>query len=117
MEPPLGERIRELRLKSGISLRKLAEMVGRSPPFISDIELGRRFPSVPVLREIATALGVEFEELRKYDARESMSQLKEFARRDANWSFALRTVAERASKGKLSGEEFLKRVNRGSTDG
>jgi transcriptional regulator with XRE-family HTH domain len=113
---PLGERIRELRLESGISLRKLAEMVRKSPPFISDIELGRRFPSVPVLKEIATALGVEFEELRKYDARESMSRLKELARKDAGWSFALRTAAEEASKGNLSAEEFLKRLKGSATD-
>lgn len=113
---PLGEKIRELRLRSGISLRKLAETVKKSPPFISDIELGRRFPSASVLRDIATALGVEFEELRKYDSRESMSQLKELARKDAGWSFALRTAAEEASKGKLSADEFLKRLKGTSSD-
>ena len=112
----LGERIRELRLGAGMSLRRLAELVEKSPPFISDVELGRRFPSEPVLKAIAAALDVDFEELKRYDARESMSKLKDLARRDADWSFALRTAAEEASKGNLSAEEFLKRLKGGATD-
>lgn len=71
---------------------------------------------MPVLKEIATAIGANFEELRKYDSRESMSQLKELARKDAGWSFALRTAAEEASKGKLTAEEFLKRLRGSSGD-
>lgn len=71
---------------------------------------------MPVLKDIAAALGVEFEELRKYDARESMSRLTELARKDAGWSFAFRTAAEEALNGNLSVEEFMKRLKGDSTD-
>ena len=45
IEISLGERIHKLRDKAGLSLRKLADQIGISSPFLSDIELGRRFPS------------------------------------------------------------------------
>jgi transcriptional regulator with XRE-family HTH domain len=34
--------IREVRKKAGVSLRKMADILGYSPAFISDVELGRR---------------------------------------------------------------------------
>jgi len=37
-----GRRIRDLREKSGMSLRRLAKEMGFTPPFISDLERGRR---------------------------------------------------------------------------
>lgn len=37
-----GTLARELRLKSGLSLRSLAKMMMISPAFLSDLELGRR---------------------------------------------------------------------------
>ena len=51
---PLGEYIRELRQQKDLSLRDFAKRLGgKSAAFISDIELGRRFPSDPVLEDIA----------------------------------------------------------------
>lgn len=117
MEPvALGDRIRELRIESKISLRKLAELVGKSPPFISDVELSRRFPSDPVLQRIAQVLQVEFQDLKKLDARESVSILKQLAQKDPGWGFALRTTAEQATKGKLSAEELIRKLNSPSAD-
>ena len=52
----LGEKTRATRLERGISLRQLAAKVGCSPPFVSDIELGRRFPSEATLASIANTL-------------------------------------------------------------
>src|SRR5271166_3501441 len=40
----LGQRIHELRDKADLSLRGSAKKIGISSPFLSDIELGRRFP-------------------------------------------------------------------------
>ena len=45
----LGQRIRELREEKDFSLRELAKKSGVTAPFLSDIELGRRYPSEKVL--------------------------------------------------------------------
>ena len=113
----LGERLRELRVEAGISLRKLAQTIGKSPPFISDIELGRRFPADEVLEAIARLLGADFDELKKYDHRESISILKQLAQKDPSWGIALRTAAERAKKGTLTAEELVRRLDSSGADG
>ena len=113
----LGERLRELRIAAGISLRKLAEAVGKSPPFISDVELGRRFPSDEVLASIAHVLRADFAELKRYDHRESISILKQLAHKDPNWAVALRTAAERAKKGTLTAEELVKKLDNSGSAG
>jgi len=58
IEISLGQRLRELRDKADLSLRELAKKVGISSPFLSDIELGRRFPSEEILAKLAGALNV-----------------------------------------------------------
>jgi transcriptional regulator with XRE-family HTH domain len=59
----LGQKIRELREARQLSLRALAEKVGVSAPFLSDLEHGRR--GTEKVDEIARALGVNANELRK----------------------------------------------------
>jgi len=49
----LGARLRELREFSPYSLRELARELEISAPFLSDIELGRRFPSDQILEKLA----------------------------------------------------------------
>ena len=53
IEISLGQRIHELRGKAGLSLRKLADQIGVSAPFLSDIEFGRRFPSDAIFTKLA----------------------------------------------------------------
>lgn len=59
----LGQRIRELREEKGLSLRALADKVGVSAPFLSDLEHGRR--GTERIPEIAKALGASSKELEK----------------------------------------------------
>lgn len=106
----LGTRIRELRLARDISLRQLAARVEISPPFLSDIELGRRHPSRKVLTRIAAEVGVSFEYLSQYDARPSVTELKRLAETDGGWSLALRTAAEQIKAGDLTAEGLLERL-------
>jgi transcriptional regulator with XRE-family HTH domain len=47
----------------------LAKKVGIFSPFLSDIELGRRFPSEEILAKLAKALNVPLEYLKQYDNR------------------------------------------------
>lgn len=56
--PEVGRRIREERLRLGMSLRKLARDVGVSASMISQIETGKSQPSVSTLYAITSALGV-----------------------------------------------------------
>ena len=61
--PWLGQRLREERLKRGISLRGLARSVGVSASMISQIETTKSQPSVSTLYAITNALGVSIEDL------------------------------------------------------
>ena len=54
----VGERIRQLRLDSGMSVRTLATKSGFSPSLISQVEHGQVMPSIGSLERIAMALGV-----------------------------------------------------------
>ena len=54
----VGERIRQLRLGLGISVRALAARTGFSPSLISQAENGQVTPSIGWLERIAMALGV-----------------------------------------------------------
>ena len=72
----LGAYIKELRKKNDLSLRELAKRLGgMSAAFLSDIELGRRYPSDEVLAKMATQLGVTLEDMKKRDARLPMPPL------------------------------------------
>jgi transcriptional regulator with XRE-family HTH domain len=67
--PPVGERIREERLKRGLSLRALARAVGVSASLISQIETGKSQPSVSTLYAITQALEISVEDV--FDAAEA----------------------------------------------
>ena len=53
----LGQRIRDLRETSGVSLREVATVAGISIAFLSDFELGKRSCRRHTLGKIAEALG------------------------------------------------------------
>lgn len=54
----LGSRLKEIRLKSGLSLREIARQLDVSPSFISQIENGKSQPSVATLYSFAKLLNV-----------------------------------------------------------
>ena len=53
----LGLRIRQARLEADLSGTQLARLIGKSQPYISDLERGQRTPSLQTLQAIAAALG------------------------------------------------------------
>ncbi|NEM92356.1 helix-turn-helix domain-containing protein [Galbitalea soli] len=59
----LGSRLKELRLKSGLTLRALARSADVSPSFVSQIENGKSQPSVATLYTFSRLLGVTVDEL------------------------------------------------------
>src|SRR6266481_6032118 len=104
----LGEKIRELREHKDISLRELAKKLEISAAFLSDVELGRRYPSKKVLKQIALALEVESEELEKYDTRPPVEEMRRWVQGDPAFGLALRKVIDK----KISPEELMKLVGK-----
>lgn len=106
----LGQKIKELRDTADLSLRELAKILDVSAPFLSDVELGRRFPSDDVLAALAKALKVPLEELRQYDSRQPVADLKKMIESNPGLGFAFRTVVEDMKDGKLTPEALAKRL-------
>src|SRR5438874_13169256 len=104
MNKTLGERIRELRESLDLSLRELAEKIDVSAAFMSDVELGRRYPSENVLRDIAKSLGTSVEDLQKYDTRAPVEDLKRLASSNPAYGLAFRTIVEK----NINAEDLLK---------
>lgn len=112
IEISLGKRLRELRDGVDLSLRELAKRVGISGPFLSDIELGRRFPSEEILAKLASALNVPFEDLRQYDNREPIADLKRLMDSNPKLGFAFRRAVEKVKSGELTAEDIIARLGK-----
>ncbi len=54
----LGAKIRKMRLSQSLSLAKLADKIGKTSSYLSQVERGLAEPSITALREIAKALEV-----------------------------------------------------------
>ena len=105
MKKTLGGRIRELREGKDYSLREFAKTLGDvSAAHISDIELGRRFPSEALLHKIASLLGVPVEELHQYDNRAPVEEIKRLSEADPEFGYAFRMLVEKD----VTPEEILK---------
>ncbi len=90
----LGEHLRELREKKDLSVRELAKRIQVSPPFLSDVELGRRHPSEYVLGKLAHELETTAADLQKHDSRPPVQELKRIAAANPAMGFALRKVVD-----------------------
>ena len=112
IEISLGQRIRELRDKADLSLRGLAMRIGISAPFLSDIELGRRFPSKEILAKLADALDVSPDELKQHDTRGPIADLKRIMDSDPKLGFAFRTVVEKIKNGELTAEDIVAKLSK-----
>src|SRR5229473_3346001 len=96
MPKTLGQRIRELRDEKDYSLREFADKLdGISAAHISDIELGRRYPSEDLLKKMADKLGTTVDDLRSYDSRAPVEDLKRMSESDATFGLALRKLVDK----------------------
>lgn len=59
----LGPRLKDFRLRSGLTVRQLARQVNVSPSFISQIENGKSQPSVSTLYAFSQSLNVSVDDL------------------------------------------------------
>ena len=115
MSTKLGETIRTFREEAGLSLRELARKVNVSAPFLSDVELGRRFPKEETLQAIATVLKINPEELSKFDHRESVADFKRLLETNPALGVALRSAVTKVKTGKLTTDDLAKKLGGGRT--
>lgn len=59
----LGSRLREARLRSGLTLREVARQLGVSASFVSQLENGKSQPSVVTLYSLTQLLGVSIDQM------------------------------------------------------
>jgi len=87
-------------------MRELARKLDLSAAFLSDVELGRRHPSEQVLAALARVLGATVEDLRSYDTRAPVEDIKRLAASDPAWGLAFRRILD----SNVSSEDLLKLV-------
>lgn len=63
----IGRRLREARVRQGMSLRSIAQAVGVSPSLISQVETGKTQPSVSTLYALVNQLGISLDELMGHE--------------------------------------------------
>ena len=59
----IGSRIRKIRIKCGLTQFQLAELIDVSAVFLSNMETGKKLPSVEALIHIANALDVSSDDI------------------------------------------------------
>lgn len=103
----LGERIRELRKELDLSLRELARSLDVSAAFMSDVELGRRYPTEEILAKIAKKLRTTLDDLQSHDSRAPVDELRRMAASNPAFGFALRRVVDGIADDRLTPEDLL----------
>ena len=71
MKAGLGQRLQILRQRSGLSIRKLAELAGVTAGMVSCIEREKNSPSVTMLQKLLAALGTTLAEFFSGDENQS----------------------------------------------
>jgi transcriptional regulator with XRE-family HTH domain len=71
-----GRRLREIRKERGLTQEALAESADLSGNYISDLELGRKVPSLTILVRLSQALEVATTDLLVDFTREAVKRMK-----------------------------------------
>jgi len=103
----LGKFIRQQREEMDLSLRELARRVEISAAFLSDIELGRRYPSDDVYLRLSEKLNVPLAELQSKDARPPVEEMKRITESNPRYGIAFRRIIAE----EISPDELLKLVH------
>lgn len=108
----MGTRLREMRERAGLSLREVAKAARISAPFLSDVELGRRFPTNETLALIAQKLGASADDLKKHDHRSALADLKRLAEGSPSLGAAVRALVDEVQSGNLTPDELAAKLRR-----
>lgn len=116
MASRFGEALAMARGVKKITLRKLGQLVGLSPSFLSELEKGRRFPpkDEEKIRDLALVLNIDQDELMDAAQRERMRQrpklFEKLFNADQDLAWGLYRAAEDAT------DENLQRAFRKALD-
>ena len=64
------------------------------------------------MEKLAHALNVSLEDLKKYDNREPIADLKRLMDSDPKLGFAFRTAVEKVKSGELTAEDIISRLGK-----
>lgn len=81
----LGPNLRAIRLARGRTLAQVAQSAGISESWLSQIERGNSVPSIAILHNLASALGLAFHDLFQSPARSQLRPLTQDERPRINW--------------------------------
>ncbi len=81
LQRQIGARIRSLREEKGLTQERLAWECDLAKAYMSQVESGKRLPSVPVLAALAKRLGVDLVDIVALDMRRPRHRLLDAARR------------------------------------
>lgn len=108
----MGQRLRELRERAGFSLREVAKASKISAPFLSDVELGCRFPANETLALIARKLRASADDVKKHDHRSALADLKRLAEGSPSLGAAVRALVDQVQSGDLTVAELAAKLRR-----
>ena len=80
IETVIKENIKSLRKQLGWSQEALAEKTGVSAPYITQIEVGKRTPSLDIVEKLAFALGVEYKTLFEVQNTDKTDAFSDFSK-------------------------------------
>jgi len=104
----LGELVQKRREHLGISLRELARRLEISPSMLSLIEREKSSPSPVILGKIGKLFNLSSSDLRKFDTRLRINQLKRLVEKNPDLGDALHLMLETIREGKATPQRFAK---------
>lgn len=108
----MGQRLRELREQAGLSLREVAKAAKISAAFLSDVELGRRFPTNEKLALIAQKIRASAEDLKKHDHRSALADLKRLAEGSPSLGAAVRALVDQVQSGAITPDALAAKLRK-----
>lgn len=101
-----------MRIRAGFSLRDVAKAASISAPFLSDVELGRRYPTNETLALIAQKLRASTDDLKKHDHRSALADLKRLAESNPVLAAAMRDLVDQVQSGNLTPEQLAAKLRK-----
>ena len=90
----LGERVRDARLDKKLGVREFARQLEITPSYLSDIEADRRAPAEALMKTLAHALDLEFDEMMALSGRLG-AQTERYVKRTPAVASLMRLMAEK----------------------
>ncbi len=102
----IGRQIRDLRKAKGVTISTMAETVGKSVGYISQVERGVSALPIPVLQRICDLLGVQISWFFHSDSQTPVEELNHVVRKDnrRSLSFAGTGIREELLSPRMSGQ-------------